>query len=162
MIQENSPGKLSVSQAEQTLQNVFSACHTRPNTIPIRVFITQQKENKLFFRISTILCVFFLLLTVFAPIPFWVANQKAHEHSLMQGNIYIVDDYLADGIIYLTLSVDLNWEQCYMILQDSTQQAPVSYDEASRKIAFPYTKSDASIYVVAENGTSATIIITPK
>ncbi len=162
MIQDNSQSKLSVNQADETLQNVFLACHKRPNTIPISEFILRQKENKWFFRTTFPLCVLFLVLTFLAPIPFLAANQKAPGSTLKMGNINLIDDYVKDDILYLTMSSDLDPTQCYMELEDNTKISPVSYDALSKEIAFPYTNIDASIHVVATNGESATIIITVK
>lgn len=162
MARKNQPNRISVSQADATLQNVFSACNTRPNTIPISKFVLQQKVYKAYFKTSLFLCFFLIIATMLAPLPFIMTNNQSHPNAAAQESISIISDYVEDDVIYLEISSPLSLEQCYMIMPDQTQQPPISYDESSRTIAFPYAELNVSIYVVDENGHSATIIISPK
>lgn len=97
-----------------------------------------------------------------APIPFIMGHDQVRQHVISRKDITIIDDYVEDGILYLAMSADLDQAQCYMTLPDQTQQLPLSYDAGTRTIAFAYTNLNVSIYVIDENGHSATIIISPK
>ena len=160
MFQKKKSIQLDIELADATLQSIFEACDLSPNSIPFDKIVLRQKVETIYFNTCILFCIPFLLVTLLAPIPFLLINHH-NQKQAASNSIRIEKDYLDEDIIYFKLSVAVDPNACHLILSDGSFIEPMSYDNLTKTIAFPYPDTEASIYMETPNDVSAVVLVTP-
>lgn len=154
---------MNMDQANQALQNVFAACEKAPNTIPFDKLVLRQKLNTRIYDRLINLTVIFLLITFLSPLAVAPMNAMFNRNRHFS-KIEVESDYVADGILYLSLTgEDILFDQAYQLTRDGVTELPLSYDEKCYTISFPYhSDQEVNIYIPSASGQPLHLLISPQ
>lgn len=154
---------MDMKTANETLQKVFAACDTPPNTIPFDKIVLRQKAHTRTFFIGKWICFICLLLILIAPLAFY-DSPSAYSHTANKmTDIKIEKHYIKDNkfIIYLS-GPDLNLDYSYAITQDGTVYLPDYYNNETGELVFPYPNKPLNIFISRNEDEFLQVILTPK
>lgn len=153
--------EMNMSQANETLQNVFAACDKEPNKIPIDKLVLRQKANTKFFTIGKYIAAFFLALVLIAPLTFEHAPAKISKTINKVTNFVIVEHYIEDSLFTMNLTGDeIDYENSYATTPDGEIYSPTFYNDGCT-ISFPYDNKELNIFIYNKSGSYIQVIITP-
>ncbi|WP_075721600.1 hypothetical protein [Roseburia sp. 499] len=162
LFSKNKKYHLNSKQANDTLQNVFAACHHTPNTVPFDKILLRQKKNTrtydvLLFLTALLLLVTFLSPLAVAPTEYLLQRDTTHE------KIVLVSDNLTDDVLCLTLSGDgILFGRAYQETDTGIKEPALSYDSKAGTICFTYHKTETNIYIPIENAPTFHLLLSPK
>ena len=149
--------------ANDTLQKVFAACDTPPNTIPFDKIVLRQKAHTKTFFIGKWICFICLLLVLIAPLAFHDSPSFYSQSANQMTGIKIEKHYIKDNkfVIYVSGS-DLNLSHSYAITQDGTVYLPDYYNNETGELIFPYQNKSLNIFISCDEDEFLQVILTPK
>lgn len=161
----NSKNKYSMDMktANETLQKVFAACDTPPNTIPFDKIVLRQKAHTRTFFIGKWICFICLLLVLIAPLAFH-NSPSANSHTASEmTDMKIERHYIKDNKFMIYLSgPGLNLSYSYAITQDGTIYYPDYYNNETGELVFPYLNKPLNIFISRDEDEFMQVILTPK
>jgi len=155
--------KMDLTLANETLQNVFTACEKTPNTIPFDKILLRQKPNTRVFTCGKWIAIFMLVLTFLMPLAFSPSPAKISKVSSAGTHLSISNHFVKDKTLYLQFDGNnINLSNTYMLTISDEKIYPLSYDEEKNMISFPYLNEEVNIYIVTDDSSSMQILVTPK
>ena len=153
--------KIDLETADSLLQNVFAACETTPNTVPLKKIEKRNKLNLFTDNLLIIIACAIFVISFFIPLffphsPIFVSvDARAREltvvdHSLSETEFSVSFDGLA-----------LDYESSYMESADGVRVPASSYDRFENKITFPFEKGEYNIYVFDTSGRGIHLLLSP-
>lgn len=155
--------QMDITLANETLQNVFSACEKEPNTIPFDKILLRQKPATKVFTVGKWITILMLVLTFLAPLAFKPSPANLSNVSGISKNLSIVNHHITDGQLYIQFSgSSIDAEKCYMITITGETIAPLSMDPLTNTIAFQYLEEETNIYIMSMDQSNMQILVSPK
>ncbi len=153
---------MDMNTANDTLQKVFAACDTPPNTIPFDKIVLRQKAHTRTFFIGKWICFICLLLILIAPLAFHDSPSYSNTASEMN-HMKIEKHYIKENkfIIYLS-GPNLNLSYSYAVTQDGTVFLPDYYNNETGELVFPYPNKPLNIFISRDQDEFLQVILTPK
>lgn len=153
--------QMNITDANAALQNILATCQQPPSSLPVDKILLRQKAKVQKYNILLCVTSLFLLLTFLLPlcvIPHFSGMHSSGSH------ITLVSDSLEDDILTLTFEgKDILFSEAYLQLGDGTIRFPLSYDEASGTICFPYYRNtEIYIYIPVENAPVYQLFLSPR
>lgn len=153
---------IDVATAGKMLENVFAACDTTPNNVPIDKLILRSKQNlftdNLYIIIASVLFVItFCVPLFFPPGSFFVSVDSA------QGRPLSVVEHTMEASTF-SISFDgalIDVSSSYMIGADESVILASEYDRNTNTIVFPYEPQEYNIYVYDINGRCIHLLLSP-
>lgn len=154
---------MDMETANETLQKVFAACDTPPNTIPFDKIILRQKAHTKIFFIGKWICLLCLLLILLAPLVFFNSSSGFSHTANEMTNMKILKHYIKDDkfIIYVSGS-DLHLNYSYASTSDGNIFLPDYYNNETGELIFSYPYKPLNIFISCNEDEFLHIILTPK
>ncbi len=153
---------MDIKTANETLQKVFAACDTPPNTIPFDKIVLRQKARTHIFFIGKWICFVCIILTLLAPLVF-LNSPSSYSHTVGSGQLKIEEHSIKNNKIYLNLSgQDFDLRYSYAIAKDGSIYLPDTYSNETGELVFPYPEKPLQIFVSWNKEEFLQIIITPQ
>ncbi|HKM04727.1 MAG TPA: hypothetical protein VJZ04_09135 [Lachnospiraceae bacterium] len=155
--------QMDVTLANETLQNVFSACDKEPNTIPFDKILLKQKPETKLLSLGKWLTLFMLIITFLSPLAFRPSPADVSQLNNVNKNLTLLSHYIADNCLYLEFSNNtFDYEKSYMQTSDGELYKPISIDPISNIIVFPYLEVETTIYIFSLDQSSMQLLVSPK
>ncbi|MCR5735886.1 MAG: hypothetical protein K6G22_14895 [Lachnospiraceae bacterium] len=143
---------LDINTADQTLQNVFKSLDKKPNTIPFDKLVLRNAVNRTYTKVSLSVSLTLLLLILVAPL-FFINREFRVESTGLKQSIIVTDHRFNGDNFIMTLSgTMIDYDDIYARLPDGTFVFPLSADEETGEVVFPYSGSSLNIFVPDVNG----------
>ena len=162
MFKSKNKYSMDINAAGSTLKNVFSACDTAPNAIPLEKIAERSRLS--FFTDNLYIIIASVLLTVTLVAPLFFPHNSA----------FVSVDFSAGRPLTVTgsemtqdtfsISVEggvLSMEDSYMEGADDSYVAPSSFDSTGNTLVFPYSPQEYNIYLYDENGRCLHLLLSP-
>lgn len=155
--------QMDIGLANETLQNVFSACDKEPNTIPFDKLLLRQKPATKAFTIGKWLTLFMLIVTFFTPLAFKPSPADISKVSGASKSLTILNHHITNGQLFLQFSgCAIDAEESYMQIATGETFAPISINILSNTITFPYLDEETNIYIIGIDQSNMQILVSPK
>lgn len=155
--------EMNIDTADSILQQVFAASDRRPNSVPFDKLVLREKLNTRFYDRAIALLGIVLLVTFLSPLLI-VPLAGLLEKEASPGVVRLVDDYVADGCLYLRLEgAAVLYEDAYLETVDGEQYSAISYDADGGILCFPYIETtEANIYIPVEGASGLQLLLSPQ
>lgn len=160
---KNKKYQMNMDTANTILQNVFAAESQTPNTIPFDKLVLREKANTRFydrFLVMLSVVVLFVFLSPLAFIP--ITGNPITGFS--SGTLELVDDYVEKDCLYLQVDgAPVLYKDAYLETTDGTRYSPISFDEKTGTLCFPYIENlESNIYIPTMDGGTLHLLLTPQ
>lgn len=153
---------MDMETANQTLQNIFAACDTPPNTIPFDKIVLRQKARTRIFFFAKWICFLCVLLTMISPMAFQNMPSSFTNSVVGHNEIHVEKHFIKDSYFYLYVSGnDLELKYSYAVAKDGIVYLPISYNNEMGELVFPYTGDSLNIFVSYSKNEFLQIVLTP-
>lgn len=143
---------VDMDTANQTLQNVFAACHQEPNTIPFDKLFLKGIAHTAFTKTGKCVGTAFLILTLFAPLAFRNPDFLVMSKGPTQ-QMAIEDHQLFTNEFVMTLNgSDIDYTHIYAKKADGSIVLPLYVNPATHTVSLPYDGETLNIYILDLNG----------
>ncbi len=151
--------ELDAVNANAVLQNVFTANHQQPNTIPFDKLVLRQPVDEHKFTRSIRLVAALLILTLLLPMAVIPATR-----ALAPKAIVLVSDEVQGEILRLGFTGDgLQYENAYIYTSTHGVEYAVAYNPDTKTIDFPYHNGETmNIYVRSREGSLVHFLLIPE
>lgn len=159
---KNKTYQMDMDTANAALQNILAACDKAPNTIPFDKIVLRQKANTKAYNTLLIITAILLLFTFLSPLTILPAT-NCYEHFFPSEPVALVNDYVADNILYLEFTGDnILYSQSYMETLAGERIYTISYDAQKGLICFPYDAvNETNIYIPIEGSEPLHLLLSP-
>lgn len=153
--------KIDLETADNLLQNVFAACDTTPNTVPLKKIEKRNRQNLFTDNLLIIIAIVIFVISFFVPLcfphsPIFVSvDSRARELTVVN------HEMTADSFSIAFDGLALDYESSYMQAIDGTIVKASSYDRFENRITFPYTQGEYNIYVFDTSGRGIHLLLSP-
>lgn len=152
---------MNIDTANETLQNVFSACEKEPNTIPFDKIVLRNRFNRFFYNICMlILCICFVLLLL-CPLAF-LPKAPSLQLQTEQGISLLSHNRVHDTLVLVLSDPNILSDECFMLTLEDEKIMPLSFDAESNTLIFPYPSEEVNIYVYSSTGAFLHLLLSPK
>lgn len=154
--------ELNMDMADNTLQNILSSCNRSPNILPLNQIVTRQKVSTRLYERLTLIASVLLLLTFLLPL-YIIPLSRLTEAFFTPAPVVLVHHYLEGDSLYLEFSGDnIAFEDAYMVTTDGETYYPLSYDQADKRICFPYPEGEEILFhIPVKNSQEIQLLLTP-
>ncbi len=155
--------KLDEKKADEILQKVLQAGNKAPASVPVYQLEKKRRMAKLPFIHGITLSAIALVLTLLAPLFFSEPMLPISVTTpAYQSGLFLEGNYAKDGVLTLKLSTnDIDLEHSYMESNTGVTSQPLSFNEQTKELRFPFPESESNIYVVSRKGGVLQILLTP-
>ncbi len=155
--------EINIDTADSILQQVFAAGNRQSNAVPFDKLVLREKLNTRFYDRALVLLGIVLLITFLSPLVI-VPLAKLLENKPAPEAVRLVDDYVADGCLYLRLEGDaILYGDAYLETTNGEQYSVLSYDADNGILCFPYIETtEANIYIPIEGAPCLQLLLSPQ
>ncbi len=152
--------KMDTNTADQTLQNVFSACNKPANTLSVEKLLQNRKMSHAPYIHAIILSAFALILCLLSPLAFIPHGLPLETISASGGTITLVGSFEADDYLYIRLSdQNIDLSRTYMETNSGKRFAAISFQKDT--IQFSYPSEESNLFIYDTNGQALHLLLTP-
>lgn len=154
---------MNTAQAEDTLQNVFSACDIQAlaQQVSIRELSEKHRKEALSYKKIMAVAFVFLVLVLLAPLCFRSSLVEISANSA--ADIQILEHHIEDDIFYMTLSgSNIDYDNIQILSASGTEKELLSVDKASSTISFSFRDEELNIYIPDKDGKTLHLFLSPE
>lgn len=157
-----------LTEADQILATAFAASGRKPSTKSPDKLLRRRDAIVsrwiLWERVSLVLLLVWLIAVPVAGGVILSRTTPAAKTTAPAdyGTLHLVEHYETNGTLCLVMSeMDIDEANSYMVTADGVKTPPVSADDKTGTLVFPFPESEANIFVYAENGAFVQLLFDP-
>lgn len=153
---------VDVEMADAMLQNVFKACDTEPNIVPLEKMVHRSRLNMFTDNLYIVLASVLFVLTLLMPLVFPHSKAFISADPNKGVGFSVVSSELTDTTFSITFESDaLDSGACYMEGNDNSRVTAIEYNRETNTIVFPYAQMEYNIYIFDINGKAIHLLLSP-
>lgn len=139
---------MNMTEANNTLQNVFDACNVSHNTVPFDKIMLRQKEATNYIKYARILAIVFLIFTMISPLFFRNNSVLKINNTSDIHTITVIDHQLySDSFVLKLAGQNIDYDNIYAVKSNGAILYPASLDKATGTVILPYDGNSLSINI---------------
>lgn len=153
--------EMDIHTADSTLQNIFSACRQKPNSVAFQKLLVRRHFRGLFFNLGMAVSILFFILTLLTPYLFLSESISLTTYASQE--LTLVSHKHVDRHFYLTFEpADISVEDCYMINADGKKTPPSKFTPETGTLVFPFPGEEVNIFIFADDGSHMQLLLNMK
>lgn len=154
---------MDMTEANNTLQNIFDACDVSHNTVPFDKIVIKQKESTRYIKYARILAIVFLILVVMSPLCFKNDSGLTIDYKSDIHTITVIEHQLYNNSFVMRLNgKNIDYNNIFAIKSDGAIVYPTSVDETTGSITLPYDGSALSITITDFDGHTLNAVLAER
>ena len=143
---------MDLKSANDILQNVLKENNKEPNTVPFDRLVFSNTVNVAFAKTGRIASLCLLVLIALSPLAFRDNGFSVRNSGLIEKIIVSDHQLYSDHFVMYLKGSNIDYGNIYARKPDGTFVFPVSVDEETGEVAFPYEGLSLNIYIPDLNG----------